>query len=90
MTRRRDEFEEAPERAPVPLATPDEWRVLLGTRASHFAAARICHGWLEHEHHEGQPMRLSEAAYLAAVAGGLKMPPQPTPDASSPHRGRGR
>jgi hypothetical protein len=76
--------------APSVTRAPDEWRVLLGTRASHYAAARICHGWAEHEYHEGAPLRLSEPAYVEAVAAALVMPPTPSPNALSPHRGCGK
>lgn len=76
--------------APGPRHTPDEWRLLLGKRASHHAAASVLHGWPEHAHHEGAPMRLTEAAYLEAVSEALKMPPTPSPNAVSPHRGRGK
>lgn len=82
--------ERAPRRAAIVLRTPDEWRVVLGTRASHFGCARILHGWTEHEHHEGQPLRLSETAYHDAITAGQSPSLTPTPNALSPHRGRGR
>lgn len=85
-----DEKREKIERVAPILRTPEEWRLLLGTRMSHYACARVAHGWLEHEHHQGEPLRLSQRAYLEAVAGGLQMPPEPSPNAVSPHIGRGR
>lgn len=55
---------------------PNEWReALFPTSArgtphpdgwKHGAAAAL-HGWLLHEHHAGEPMRLSEADYRAAL-----------------------
>jgi hypothetical protein len=32
----------------------------------HRAAAQL-HGWIEHEHHEGKPLELSESDYCAAL-----------------------
>lgn len=54
------------------------------------AAAAALHGWREHEHHEGAPMQLSRADYLAAVDA-AKAPPKgersyrPHGPALSPH-----
>ena len=70
--------------------TPEEWRLLHGTRASHYACARISHGWTEHEHHEGVPIQITEAAYFEALEAGAQPVPVPSPNALSPHRGRGR
>jgi len=72
------------------LRTPADWARALGTRASHVAAAAILHGWPTHEHHEGVPMRLSAAAFSDAINAGLTVPAVPSPNALSPHRGKGR
>lgn len=79
------------EHVPVgPKREPDAWRLLLGIRASQHACARIAHGWTEHEHHEGVPIQLTEAAYLEAVEAGKAQTPVPSPNALSPHVGRAR
>ena len=69
--------------------TPAEWRILKNTRASHFACARQLHGWRLHEHHQGEPIQITEAAYDEAIAAGQKMPCTPSPNAVSPHLGKG-
>jgi hypothetical protein len=92
-TRTDDDADLAPRTEPAPAGprrAPDEWRLLLGIRASQHACARIAHGWTEHEHHEGVPMLLTEAAYREAVAAGKAQTPVPSPNALSPHIGRGR
>lgn len=83
---------ETPAKAPELVAkkAPEAWRLVLGTRASHYGAARLLHGWSEHEHHQGEPMQLTEAAYTEAVREAMKMPPTPSPNALSPHRGKGK
>lgn len=70
------------------LRTPDEWRAQLSPRASHHACAAQLHGWREHEHHQGEPIRLTEAAYREALAAGAQCA-APSPNAVSPHRGKG-
>lgn len=72
------------------LRTPEEWRQQLRIRASRHACARQLHGWHEHEHHEGVPIRISEAAYTEALEAAQKEPCIPSPNAVSPHKGRGR
>lgn len=93
MSKRREwDDAESPQTqaSPAIRRAPEEWRVLLDTRISHYACARVAHGWFEHEHHEGVPIQLTEAAYREALVGGMKMPPEPSPNATSPHVGRGR
>lgn len=82
-----------PTQPPPPVVsdrkTPDEWRIVKLTRASHYACAKQLHGWRLHEHHAGGPMHLTEAAYDAAIKAGQQMPCTPHPDAVSPHLGKG-
>lgn len=90
MSKRR-EWDEAEDVAPPAVKhSPDFWRELLGTRASHYGCARIVHGWTEHEHHEGAPLQITQAAYLEAIEAGQSASLEPSRNALSPHRGRGR
>lgn len=76
-------------KTPVLKRTPEEWRLLLGVRASRHACARQLHGWIEHEHHEGVSIQLTEAAYREALDAAQTADCVPSPNAVSPHRGRG-
>lgn len=69
--------------------SPEEWRVLLGVRASRHACARQLHGWHEHEHHAGAPMQITEKAYREALDAAQTADCKPSPNAVSPHRGCG-
>ncbi len=71
------------------LKTPDEWRVILGVRASRHACARQLHAWHVHEHHAGAPMQITEAAYREALDAAQTADCIPSPNAVSPHRGCG-
>lgn len=64
---------------PIELLTPEQWahrkglyveHKMLG-QESHFgwvhAAAKQLHGWKDHEHHAGEPIKLTEDAYDAAL-----------------------
>jgi len=85
----REHESDAPPKPAAERRPPEEWRALLAPRASHHAAARMLHGWTEHEHHQGAPMQLSESAYREAIAFAVRVPAIPSPNAVSPHRGRG-
>lgn len=97
MTPRKRTWDESSEeqeqdKAPPPAAirqSPDEWRKTLNMRASKHACAAQLHGWRLHEHHEGVPMQLTEAAYLEAVEAAQKPSCVPSPNAVSPHLGKG-
>lgn len=78
-----------PTRRSSDVHTPDEWSVLLAVPAWHHAAARQLHAWHVHEHHEGKPMQLTEGAYKSALAAALASPPEASPEAVSPHQGKG-
>lgn len=89
MSKRDRDWDDAP--APVgPKHSPDYWREALRPRASHHNCARIVHGWMEHEHHEGAPLLMTEDVYREALAAGQSSTLTPSPNALSPHRGRGR
>lgn len=53
-------------------------------------AASVLHGWKLHEHHAGEPLKLSRADYEAALAAAGKTNEageyEPHPAALSPHR----
>lgn len=65
---------------PAELLTPEQWarrkdlfvQAKFAGQDSHFhwthAAAAALHGWAAHAHHAGEPIRLSEADYDAALA----------------------
>lgn len=62
-----------------------------GFSARHAAAAQL-HGWALHAHHAGEPMRLSEADYRAALeaaspAKGNGVPHKAALSKHSPHSG---
>lgn len=75
------------------LRTPDEHCSDLKVPAWLHAMARQLHGWHEHEHHAGSPMRISRAAYTDALAAANGTKPErqgkPSLNATSPHRGKG-
>lgn len=53
--------------------------------------ASVLHGWREHEHHAGEPIKLTKEDYLAALAAAMPTEgnPIPHPAAVSPHKGGG-
>ena len=50
----------------------------------HSAAANL-HGWGSHAHHAGEPIKMTEADYLAALKAASVHPYVPHPGALSPH-----
>lgn len=75
------------------LRTPEVWCSELKVPAWLHAMARQLHGWHEHEHHAGSPLRLSRAAYLDALNAANETDPKrigkPSMNAKSPHLGKG-
>lgn len=76
---------EEPARDPS-LKTPDEWQKTLFPASERGAphpeawkhgAAAALHGWELHAYHTGQPMRLSEADYRAALEAAVTFQPVP-------------
>lgn len=63
------------------------------TASARHRAAAVLHGWLDHAHHAGQPMRMVRDDYLAALAAadttderGRAQPHKPAESEYSPHR----
>lgn len=75
------------------MRTPESWASDLKVPAWLHAMARQLHGWHEHEHHAGAPMRMSKAAYIDALAAANTTDPKrhgkPSLNAKSPHHGKG-
>lgn len=76
-----DEKNDAQSAPKVELRSVDEWcRVVFprppsGRENRHLwrhSAAATLHGWQQHEHHTGSPMRLSRADYEAAITAALQ------------------
>lgn len=99
--KKQDKSKEAPKAKPADeKRSPDEWmarlkRYQLGpktgriTRAKipswqHSAASVRC-GWVQHAHDAGEPFKLSQAAYEAALKAVEAPPYQPPKEAISPH-----
>lgn len=65
--------------------TTGEHCAALGTPPAIHAAAAALHGWAQHIHHTGEPMRMTRATYEAAIKAVDARPCRPHREALSPH-----